>query len=127
MGVGNKAFVDEFVSTAAAAGLSPGAWRVVHYHDPVPRMAPKGLPFGYAHVPQEIYYYSKDESAYRMCDASGEDPSCGNSVHLWACLNDQHATYLNKTFKHTLRSPKCMDTPMRDSNFSRLDHSTKLV
>merc|ERR1712113_1174488 len=41
--VGNYAFVSAFQALAERDKVSPAMWRVVHFHDPVPRVpAPKG-------------------------------------------------------------------------------------
>jgi len=99
--VGNDHFVTAFVAAADRQGLAAPAWRIVHYHDPVPRLPPalpEGFPFSYRHVPREVYYTDENSSAFQVCDGSGEDPSCSDSVPLLSCLNFDHLTYLNVTF-----------------------------
>ena len=39
--------------------------------------AKKGV---YHHVPREVWYTSNDTTGYRVCDGSGEDLSCQDSV-----------------------------------------------
>lgn len=99
--VGNAAFHQTFSevagwrSAASRSGSSnvPPAWRVVHYHDPVPRFVQlKGN--DYMHVPCEVYYYKEDESAYRICQGN-DDPQCSSGTSLLQCLSGDHLRYLN--------------------------------
>jgi len=62
--------------------------RVTHYKDIVPHLPPKD--FGFWHVPKEIWF--TDDTSYRVCDGSGEDPTCSDSV-LGDSIAD-HLTYL---------------------------------
>ncbi len=52
---------------------------MVHYHDIVPH-----LPFtdlGYHHVPTEIWQITNSsQHRYLVCNGSGEDPNCSDSV-----------------------------------------------
>lgn len=53
-------------------------FRVVHNHDIVPHW-PKALSHkGYHHVEKEVWYTSA--TGFKVCDDSGEDMSCSNSV-----------------------------------------------
>lgn len=68
------------------------SWRVTHWKDPVPHLPMTSL--GFHHVPNEVFY-NKDSSSYAICDASGEDPHCSNSV-AWDSLLfvNEHYTYI---------------------------------
>lgn len=100
--VGDIAFVKAFTAAAMAQGVEPDAWRVVHYHDPVPRL---NLPTGeYKHVGREVYYYTRDESAYRVCEVceDGTDDPKGSaemSGPNGELVNLDHVTYLNLTLR----------------------------
>lgn len=106
--VGDANFAREFRIKAGAQGLDIPSWRLVHYHDPVPRLAPAVKVNGhvYTHVPREVYY-SKYSASHRVCDPSGEDYSCADSVSLFGCINLEHLLYLNLTFRHTELPQEC--------------------
>eukprot|EP00933_Yihiella_yeosuensis_P013980 TRINITY_DN12714_c2_g1_i1.p1 TRINITY_DN12714_c2_g1~~TRINITY_DN12714_c2_g1_i1.p1 ORF type:complete len:340 (-),score=46.70 TRINITY_DN12714_c2_g1_i1:309-1328(-) len=110
--VGNKVFVEAFAS-AAKVHQVVGAWRVVHYHDPVPRLPPQiTSPLSgecvYSHIAQEVYYTTRASSEYKICDESGEDPSCADSVSILRCVNMDHVTYLNITFASSKLPTECL-------------------
>lgn len=73
--VGNGPFAAWFVD---AIGDTP-YFRVVHDRDPIPHFPPVML--GFAHSPVEVFY-NEPESAYRICDATGEDPTCRSVADL---------------------------------------------
>lgn len=103
--VGNEHFVAAFEDLAMKQQVFPAAWRIIHYHDPVPRLAPKIL---YRFMSREVYY-NEEESSYRVCDAhNGEDPRCADSVPLVECINMDHVTYLNTTFQHMKMGEACV-------------------
>lgn len=123
--VGDAAFARAYVDAAGRQGVAPPEWRVVHYHDPVPRV-PLANPFrhvpviggGYVHVPHEIYYTDVASSSFVECEPTGagesglanfdfEDKSCAWSAGIESCINGQHLSYLNKTFAFKDFSPKC--------------------
>jgi len=85
--VGDPTFA-EWVSSSVADEY----FRVVHYHDIVPHLPPELLNFH--HVPTEVWYNSEDSSTYQVCDGSGEDDSCSDSVALPDSISD-HLKYLN--------------------------------
>lgn len=64
--------------------------RVTHNADIVPHVPP--MSFGFHHVANEVWY-NEASTSYRVCDTSGEDPSCSNSVALPVSTSD-HGTYL---------------------------------
>lgn len=92
---GNHEFAKFFNNTFSQS------WRFTHNRDIVP-----ALPwevFGYWHVPREIWQVdvkTRDsldiKMTFKVCDLSGEDPSCHDSVcHYASCTSiDDHMMYL---------------------------------
>jgi hypothetical protein len=64
---------------------------VVHYADIVPHLPPKLLSF--VHVPTEVWY-DEPSTSYKVCDGSGEDPTCSDSLLAPISISD-HLEYLN--------------------------------
>jgi hypothetical protein len=99
--VGNREFVESFEAAAASEGVSPPIWRVVHFHDPVPRLPPT-WPFGVAHGGLEVYYTDRASSNYLVCPQDGKreniSKECMGGVPPWQLLNTDHVDYLNETF-----------------------------
>jgi len=63
-------------------------YRIVHYDDLVPHYPTQHF---YYHIPIEIWYTDEDYSSYVICDMSGEDILCSNSVSpLYYSINDHH-------------------------------------
>jgi len=87
--VGNPAF-RQFYNQGARL-----SWRLTHYKDPVPHLPMKSL--GFAHISTEVFYDEKF-SSYKLCDDSGEDPTCSDGV-AWDSLLyiSDHCTYLNQS------------------------------
>lgn len=120
--VGNYAFVNSFLSLAKKDGVEPAMWRLVHYHDPVPRVpAPKGTfpsviwSYEYAHETEEVYYSTRESSMFQQCPPTSqetvngfENPVCSYATPLAMCIDNDHVEYLNKTFKHTDLGSKCI-------------------
>lgn len=110
--VGNHRFVDTFDALAAKGGYEPPQWRLVHYHDPVPRISPTVEGFGllhYEHTGEEVYY-TEDNSDYKICPSSAvgaESPSCSAKTPLWKCITFDHLNYLNQTFEHMNMPSEC--------------------
>mmetsp|Transcript_14647 Transcript_14647/g.23869 ORF Transcript_14647/g.23869 Transcript_14647/m.23869 type:complete len:348 (+) Transcript_14647:483-1526(+) len=70
----------------------PNHWRVTHAKDIVPHVP---IPWqGFYHVATEVWYPSQDyvPEQYTICDGSGEDPTCSDSV-LDTSVDD-HLTYI---------------------------------
>jgi len=82
--VGNEAFRG-FYSNGSHV-----SWRVTHNRDPIPSLPPKEL-FGFRHIQQEVWY-TENSSSYRLCNGSGEDPKCSDSVFRYNMLD--HTSYL---------------------------------
>ena len=72
--VGNDAFAQFAIDL-----LGVEHYRVIHNADLVPHLPP--TQFGFHHIGTEVWY---DEAmvSYRVCDGSGEDPTCSNSLWL---------------------------------------------
>ncbi|KAJ8601158.1 hypothetical protein CTAYLR_008273 [Chrysophaeum taylorii] len=70
--------------------------RVTHYHDIVPHLPPEDMTFH--HVATEVFY-NEANSAYKVCDGSGEDNSCSNAcADTFSCTSvDDHLYYINIT------------------------------
>lgn len=66
-------------------------WRVTHNRDPVPHVPLEAM--GFHHIPTEVWY-TEDASSYQVCDGSGEDPNCSDSLDLDIDITD-HLHYLN--------------------------------
>jgi len=48
---------------------------------------------GFHHVPNEIWY-TEDSSTYKVCDGTGEDPTCSDTVVIPSIPD--HTDYLNQ-------------------------------
>ncbi len=85
--VGNGAFRDFYNQGMHVS------WRVTHHKDPVPHMPMESL--GFRHIATEVWYHDKEGTAYKVCDGTGEDDSCSNSV-AWDSLLyvSDHHTYI---------------------------------
>jgi hypothetical protein len=91
--VGDPAFVQWFVS-AVAAHANVTVRRHVWEGDIVPH-APSRSPWigpKYAHVPFEVYTPSGN-SNWRVCDGSGEDPTCSDQLKFWQWSVVDHGFY----------------------------------
>lgn len=90
--VGNDEFQQFFTQQVAAS-----YYRVTHWRDPVPSLPPEGhgLLFNFHHMPREVFY-TEDNSKYRVCDGSGEDPKCIDSHINFNVLD--HLSYMNYSF-----------------------------
>ena len=70
----------------------PGWLRSVHWNDPVPHLPPAGM-LGYHHVSRELWWTSDSGEAAIVCDASGEDKNCSDSIVVPTVFTD-HWYYL---------------------------------
>ena len=113
---GNAAFANSFVAAATQQQVVPPMWRVVHYHDPVPRAPPSfGKLYPVVHPPLEIYYTDRASTQYLVCGSSAEQPHhdkggdsggtqentsslCMGGFPLYLSLNTDHISYLNESF-----------------------------
>lgn len=86
--VGNEAFYTKVKQVFGSTDF-----RVTHANDIVPHW-PKALSHsGYHHIEREVWYTSA--TAYTVCNDSGEDPSCSNSVYGDSI--DDHLAYLGQS------------------------------
>jgi len=81
--VGNQVFSDYFTK------LVPNTIRVTNRKDIVPHLPVQQM--GYHHVQEEVWFDTATH--YKICDTTGEDPKCSNSV-LVPDVPD-HDLYLN--------------------------------
>lgn len=72
-----------FATYTASRGVP--IYRLVHHRDPIPHLPLKR--WGFHHPPQEVFYDSLQKS-YKMCDGTGEDPTC--SAKFWAIVSLLH-------------------------------------
>jgi hypothetical protein len=51
--------------------------------------------FNFHHISTEVFY-NDESTSYKLCDGSGEDPTCSNDV-AWDSLlySSDHCEYLN--------------------------------
>jgi len=70
--LGNKAYYQ------ASLQYLPDLQRMVDYEDCVPKLPMEVL--GYQHEAYEIYEHPTGADTYKVCDSSGEDPTCSDSV-----------------------------------------------
>lgn len=89
-------------------------WRVVHYHDPIPSMAPPAL---YKHVPRQVYYTSRDGLENIICDwdlqGYEQNATCGHKMHSTldiadGFMKDDHVNYFGKSLELKLMNEKCV-------------------
>eukprot|EP00890_Picochlorum_soloecismus_P005060 jgi/Picsp_1/5555/NSC_02914-R1_alpha beta-hydrolase domain-containing protein len=75
-------------------------WRFTHNRDVVPSVPPQYM--GFSHVAQEIWVvdFNYQKTLVGICDGSGEDPKCHNSVcHLGLCSSlADHLLYLSEMY-----------------------------
>lgn len=118
--VGNRAFVDKYVSDATKQGVSPPMWRLVNGHDPVPRLPPHWLEADFIHEPVEVYYPTERRGDYKVCTwslAVLEDPTCSDSVKVEDCISNpgyDHNNYVGLSTTVEELPPRCMapDAPV---------------
>ena len=63
--------------------------------DPVPHLGPEWI--GFRHTDTEVFY-NENSSWHKVCDGTGEDPSCSLNQSLAVCLlhSLDHVSYLNR-------------------------------
>jgi len=101
--IGNAEFVNSFEAAADKQGVSPPLWRVIHYHDPVPRAPPDFLGLHpVTHGSLEVYYTDRASSNYLICPQNGatenQSDACMGGWPLYFPVNMDHVSYLNETF-----------------------------
>mmetsp|Transcript_12506 Transcript_12506/g.43765 ORF Transcript_12506/g.43765 Transcript_12506/m.43765 type:complete len:278 (-) Transcript_12506:96-929(-) len=83
--IGNKAFADAYRK------LVPQHQRVVHHKDIIPHLPLESM--GFWHTSTEIWS-NEQATAYVVCDGSGEDPTCSDSVWLTDTSVGDHMDYM---------------------------------
>ena len=61
------------------SGHFPRWLRSVHWQDPVVHLPPDGL-LGYRHMPRELWWSKNGGGEAIVCDGSGEDSNCSDSI-----------------------------------------------
>jgi len=82
--VGNAAFAT-YVN-----GLIGTIYRVVNMKDLVPHVPPTEV--NYHHEATEIWF-PKNHTTYVVCNSSGEDPKCSDSIPIAECSTTDHTDY----------------------------------
>ncbi|KNC53134.1 uncharacterized protein AMSG_09209 [Thecamonas trahens ATCC 50062] len=88
--VGDASFAKHYVRTLGTDSTIRVTWK----HDLVPHLPPEAL--GFVHVPTEVWGHVPEGSRnvnYTVCDGSGEDPYCSDSVAFPASVFD-HLHYM---------------------------------
>jgi len=90
--VGNKYFA-EFWGAWLPLGI-----RVVHSDDIVPHLPPRGntmmLLTDFHHTKTEVWQEAGSDGNFTVCDDSGEDPACSDSIPQWDRSIEAHLWYL---------------------------------
>jgi len=99
--VGNAAFA-EHMQRSMLGALPGGVWRHTHWRDPVPHLPLHSM--GFRHVPREVW---SDEhcKTHTLCDGSGEDPKCANSLDFFLSIDD-HLFYYGFPIGTSVCKPK---------------------
>jgi len=71
--------------------IIPTLWRVVNQEDIVPHVPPRDI--GFHHVATEVWFPS-NYTTYVVCNDSGEDPKCSDSIPPTKLSINDHLTYL---------------------------------
>ena len=85
--VGDAAFVTWF-NERLENDPRLSVYRLTHHRDPVPSLPPKNV--WYRHVAHEVNYKHEDmgPGAYKVCNGSGEDPTCHDYYAVTATVSD---------------------------------------
>ena len=91
--LGNTAFATDFPRFVDVS------WRMVHQDDLVPHVPP--IDVGYHHVATEVWSVSDGSGGlkYIVCNGSGEDPACSDSVPAAKWTAADHDTYMGEAKK----------------------------
>ena len=82
---------DSTFATAYDTSLGPDvSYRVVHYRDIVPHLPPEIA--GFHHDATEVWY-QENNIQYQVCNGSGEDPDCSDSLAFPDSIDD-HLHYM---------------------------------
>jgi hypothetical protein len=90
--IGNKAFATEFKNRVAES------FRCVHFEDLVPHLPFEAwVPHDFHHIAREVWWTQEagnPAKTFKVCDDSGEDPSCSDSIPIWHWNPADHGIYL---------------------------------
>eukprot|EP01083_Nonionella_stella_P225229 800973_1 len=78
--------------------LIPYHYRVTHHKDPVPQLPEAWMQNGFRHIYHEVYYEKDPNGTYKVCDGSGEDPTCRDKYGLDLIHVTDHLDYLGFDF-----------------------------
>ena len=70
----------------------PTIFRVTYSHDLAPHLPPTN--FEYLHPASEVFY-TDNFNKYKVCDSSGEDPSCSNQYYPHYTFADNHVYFVS--------------------------------
>lgn len=84
--------VGNAVVSKAVAQFVDVHWRVVNNADPIPHFPPQLLFPDYFHAPREVWLHPGNKS--QICNGSGEDPTCSDSLSTLKYNRSDHAHYL---------------------------------
>eukprot|EP00050_Salpingoeca_kvevrii_P003846 m.236015 g.236015 ORF g.236015 m.236015 type:complete len:311 (+) comp10893_c0_seq8:1162-2094(+) len=87
---GSPRVANSVVASFIHDSYGPHTFRVTHYRDIVPHLPPQEL--GFQHYPREVWYNEVSDH-YRVCDGTGEDPLCADSIKFLESIPD-HLHYL---------------------------------
>eukprot|EP01084_Bolivina_argentea_P310664 537607_1 len=76
----------------------PNHWRVTHRKDPVAQLPSEWMQHGYRHIFTEVYYPTDPNGTYKICDGSGEDPTCRDQYGMDVIDLYDHLDYLGFDF-----------------------------
>jgi len=76
----------------------PNHFRVTHHRDPVPQLPEQWMALGYHHISHEVYYPNNPNTTYKVCDGSGEDPTCRDQYGLDLLFIADHLDYMGFSF-----------------------------
>lgn len=107
--VGNGNFARAYEAVSAACGSEPATWRLVHFHDPIPRIPPRRF-FGYQHTSLEVFY-DRGFNEYKVCEPvdGDENPACSLAARTRNLTNFDHFIYLKKKFLRTALPKTCLN------------------
>jgi len=83
---------DDFVEVVVATGIP--TYRFVHKNDWVVHLPQQS--WGFKHFPREIW--EKQDDKFIICDTTGEDPKCSNSLRWYDFNFQHHITYFDTLF-----------------------------
>ena len=66
--------------------------------DPVPQLPEQWQEKGFHHISTEVYYEKDPNTTYKVCDGSGEDPTCRDKYGLDMLHVDDHLDYMGFDF-----------------------------